>query len=139
MWRVYLAPVPRSKRGLASFVATAALLIARAASAQPQYTAPTDAPQWLKDRRYNEGIGIRSGDLEVHPGIAGEVGYDSNWFQRSTDTNVANGPPGAPVVPSFVVRVTPSLYLSTISRQRREGDGVAANPAAAFCQGINEP
>jgi hypothetical protein len=126
-----------TKRGLASFVATAALLIARAAGAQPQYTAPTDAPQWLKDRRYNEGIGIRSGDLEVHPGIAGEVGYDSNWFQRSTDTNVANGPPAAPVVPSFVVRVTPSLYLSTISRQRREGDVVAASPAAVFRAGVN--
>ena len=126
-----------TKRGLASFATTAALLIARAAGAQPQYTAPTDAPQWLKDRRYNEGIGIRSGDLEVHPGIAGEVGYDSNWFLRSTDTGVANGPPAAPIVPSFVVRVTPSLYLSTISRQRREGDLVAAAPATVFRAGVN--
>jgi len=126
-----------TKRGLASFVATAAVLIARVAGAQPQYTAPTDAPQWLKDRRYNEGIGIRAGDLEVHPGIAGEVGYDSNWFSRSTDTGVANGPPAAPVVPSFVVRITPSLYLSTISQQRREGDLVAASPATVFRAGVN--
>jgi len=25
---------------------------------------------WLKDRRYGEGVGIRTGDLELHPGIA---------------------------------------------------------------------
>ena len=41
------------------------------------------AQEWLKDRRYEEGAGIRTGDLELHPGIGGEVGYDSNYFLRT--------------------------------------------------------
>src|SRR5450432_1616003 len=35
---------------------------------------------WLSDRRYGEGIGVRVGNLELHPGIAAEAGYDSNYF-----------------------------------------------------------
>ena len=127
------------KIGFASFVAGALLLGAGAASAQPQYTAQADSPQWLKDRRYNEGIGIRTGDLELHPGIAGEFGYDSNYFLRSTQDGVANGPGASqtPPIPVLSFRVTPSLYLSTISRQRREGDLTAAPPALMFRTGIN--
>src|SRR5579872_5350549 len=108
-------------RGLAPSAVAVALLVSRAASAQTLLSQP-DSPQWLKDRRYAEGIGVRAGDLEVHPGIAGEGGYDSNWFLRSDKQNVANGPPTAPVIPALEFRITPSLYLSTISAQRREGD-----------------
>jgi len=70
-------------KGFAPSAVAVVLLASRAASAQSQYTAQPDSPQWLKDRRYNEGIGVRAGDLEIHPGIAGEAGYDSNWFLRS--------------------------------------------------------
>ena len=126
-------------RALASLAVAVAVLVSRSASAQPQYTPQGDSPQWLKDRRYNEGIGIRTGDLELHPGVAGEVGYDSNWFVRSSNSgpNIQNGPPGAPVVPAVAFRVTPSLYLSTLGAHRREGDVSAQPPAVAFRFGVN--
>jgi len=125
------------KRGFASFAAASALLIARAASAQPQYTAESDSPTWLKDRRYNEGIGVRTGDLELHPGIAGQFGYDSNYLLRSTQVGADNGPPLAPPIPALEFRITPSLYLSTLSSQRREGDVVRSAPDVAFRAGLN--
>jgi len=68
---------------------------------------------WLRDRRYTEGIGYRVGDLELHPGVAGEVGYDSNYFLRA--------PSEPPIIDEFRIRVTPSLSLSTLSPQRTEG------------------
>ena len=126
-----------TKRGLASSAVAAALLVSGAASAQTQYSGQPDAPAWLSDRRYAEGIGVRAGDLEIHPGIAGEAGYDSNWFLRSDHQNVANGPPIAPPIPALEFRITPSLYLSTIDPQRREGDLVATPPSVAFRAGIN--
>jgi len=113
------------------------MLFARAASAQTQNTTPTDAPSWLADRRYNEGIGVRTGDLELHPGIAGEFGYDSNYFLRSTKFGVVNGPPTTPVIPSLQIRVTPSLYVSTLTVERREGDVVRLPPPIAFRAGVN--
>ncbi len=124
-------------RGLASSAVAAVLLVSGAASAQTQYTAQPDNPQWLRDRRYAEGIGVRAGDLELHPGIAGEGGYDSNWFLRSDKQNVANGPPVAPPIPAIEFRITPSLYLSTIDAQRREGDLVAVPPSVAFRAGVS--
>jgi hypothetical protein len=128
-----------TKRGLASSAVAFALLLSRAASAQPQLTAGADAPQWLKDRRYNEGIGIRTGDLELHPGIAGEVGYDSNYFLRSdkTGANIENAAPNAPVISAAAFRITPSLYLSTLGAQRREGDYTTPQPSVAFRAGVN--
>src|SRR5436190_14311003 len=56
------------------------------------------AQGWLADRRYTEGTGIRAGDLELHPGIGGEIGYDSNWFLRShkEGPTIANGAPALP-------------------------------------------
>jgi hypothetical protein len=117
-----------------SSIAALALLVAPLASAQEQQvTAQTDSPQWLKDRRYNEGIGIRVGDFELHPGIAGEVGYDSNWFLRSTQPLVLN----SPVIESIPFRITPSLSLSTLGPQRRQADEVVQPPAIAFRAGIN--
>jgi hypothetical protein len=129
-----------TKRGLVATAALLVLLLPRGALAQAQYVAQGDSPQWLKDRKYNEGIGIREGDLELHPGIAGEVGYDSNWFLRSSGTGFANSggsPNFAPPIPAMVFRITPSLYLSTISPQRREGELNAQPPAIRFRAGIN--
>jgi len=131
-----------TKRGLASSAVVAALLVSRAADAQQQLVAQPDSPQWLKDRSYNQGAGVRTGDLELHPGIAGEVGYDSNWFYRTSNAGPApggylNGPPNAPVVPALEFRVTPSLYLSTLGPQRRQNDLVAQPPSVAFRAGVN--
>ena len=123
-------------RGLAASAVAAVLLVSRAAGAQAQYVAQPDSPEWLKDRRYNEGIGIRSGDLEMHPGIAAEGGYDSNYLLRSTTTGVSNGPPAAPVIPALEFRITPSFYLSTLGQQRREGDTGLPGPLA-FRAGFN--
>jgi len=89
-----------------------------------------DAQEFLKDRRYQEGIGVRSGDFEFHPGIAGEVGYDSNWFLRSekSGANVINAAPNAPVEGAGVLRITPSLSLSTLGPQRLEEGAAAQEP-----------
>ena len=121
-----------TKIRLASYATVLALFVPRLASAQAEYTAQSSSPQWLKDRRYNEGIGIRAGDLELHPGIAGEVGYDSNWFMRSSQAGAAN----TPVVEAVPIRITPSLYLSTLGAQRREGEG-SPPPAIGFRAGLN--
>jgi hypothetical protein len=127
-----------TKRGLASTAVAVALLVSRGAGAQEQYVPQADTPQWLKDRRYNEGAGVRAGDLELHPGIAGEIGYDSNWFLRTDKQGgFDNGPPGAPPIPALEFRLTPSLYLSTLGPQRREADVVAEAPDVAFRAGVN--
>jgi hypothetical protein len=97
--------------------ATAALVLfeAGAAGAQEQ--------PWLADRRYREGIGYRVGDLELHPGIAGEFGYDSNFYQRAD---------GEDPVGVYQLRITPSLSLSTLEAQRRGAAGVGAPPQVEF-------
>jgi hypothetical protein len=126
-----------TKRGLASSTGVVALLVSRAVAAQPQFVAQPDTPQWLQDRRYNEGIGVRTGDLEIHPGVAGEMGYDSNWFLRSDKQGADNGPPNTPPIPALSFRVTPSLYLSTLGPERREGDVAPQPPSVAFRAGVN--
>lgn len=83
-----------------------------AALAAASFTLPANAQQWLADTAFAEGIGIRVGNLELHPGIGGEFGYDSNYFQR------AEGEFGG-VVDAFRVRVTPSLSLTTLGSARR--------------------
>lgn len=108
------------------------------------------AQPWLGDRRFGGGIGIRAGDFELHPGIAGEVGYDTNFFQASGEVTPsgraavippeyrpvlpdgtsfgANGTFYEPTVGTFRFRVTPSLTLKTLGPQRTVGDGAEALP-----------
>src|ERR1700722_19062920 len=126
-------------RRLASSAAAvvAALLTSSVARAQAQFVGQADSPQWLKDRSFNEGAGVRTGDLELHPGIAAEAGYDSNYFLRSSNSGYENGPPNTPVVPALEFRVTPSLYLSTIGPQRRAEEPAAMPPGIAFRAGVN--
>jgi hypothetical protein len=65
---------------------------------------------WLSGRG-QPAIGLRAGDLELHPGVAGEVGYDSNYFQGAgidPDWDVVE-----PLDPSIRVRITPSLLVNT--------------------------
>lgn len=76
---------------------------------------------WLADRR-QRGMGIRAGDLELHPGVAGELGFDSNYAQGSGDEGQATGADDVflqePVVPSLRLRVTPSLSVNTLGPAR---------------------
>ncbi|WP_394820598.1 hypothetical protein [Pendulispora albinea] len=89
-----------------------------------------NAQEWLKDRRYQEGIGVRAGDFELHPGIAAEIGYDSNWFLRSNKSgpvapapgSLVNGEPQVKTQDGAVLRITPSITFSTLGPQRRAGD-----------------
>lgn len=88
------------------------------------------AQGWLADRKFTEGPGIRAGDLELHPGIGGEVGYDSNWFGRSSNSGplIANGDPNLPPRDAAVLRLTPSFYVSTLSQQRLSDNGQRVEP-----------
>jgi len=96
--------------------------------------ATASAQVWLRDRANTEGPGIRTGDLELHPGIGAEVGYDSNYFQRATNGESKAGGVGYPVVDTARLRITPSFYVSTLTSQRKEG-APAPPPAVAFNAG----
>lgn len=109
--------LPRVLRSCAVFAVPAAVLLSsKSASAQG----------WMKDRQYQEGAGIRAGDLELHPGIGGEIGYDSNWFLRShkEGANLINAGPTNPPREGAILRITPSFSLSTLGAQRMTQDGV---------------
>lgn len=92
------------------------------------------AQAWLRDRRYLEGEGLRGGDFEFHPGIGGEIGYDSNWFLRSnkTDPRFVNGAPQNPPTDGAVLRITPSLSLNTV----RAKDPTAAPSPIGFTAAV---
>lgn len=96
------------------------------------YSRPAHAQAWLADRKNTEGAGIKAGNLELHPGVGAEVGYDSNWLLRSNDNapNLVNGPPNAPRLDAGLLRVTPSLSLRTLGAQRTEGQN--SLPPVAF-------
>jgi hypothetical protein len=69
------------------------------------------AQAWMEDRSRREGPGIRVGNLELHPGLGVEAGYDSNVYLSSAGETQASG----------VLRFTPHLDLSTLGPERREG------------------
>lgn len=125
------------------FIASTALATCAFA---PGAFAQSERQPWLSDRRIGGGIGIRTGNFELHPGVAGEVGYDTNFFQaagrvtgrdgvvvipleyRPVRAGVAFGDTGTfnePVVGTFRFRITPSLTLSTLGARRTEDDSVA--------------
>lgn len=108
-------------------VSLVALGLSREASAQ----------EWLKDRKYQEGAGIRAGDFELHPGVGGEVGYDSNWFMRTHRDGFVNSNPEG----GGIIRITPSFSIATLGAQRREaaqaeGAPPPPPPAIAFRGGV---
>lgn len=110
---------PLRHRSTSGAVAMAIAVAVAGASAE----AAAQDQIWLRDRRYTEGAGIRVGNFELHPGIAAEVGYDSNYLRRADD----NGPAG-----SIRIRVTPSISLSTLGPQRMEGAGPTPPPDVEF-------
>src|SRR5450755_1909584 len=89
-------------------------------------TAHAQSQPWLADRRYGEGIGVRVGNLELHPGIAGEVGYDSNYFLRAPEENP---------IAAYRLRVTPSITLATLGAQRAPGLSPAGPAPISFQAG----
>lgn len=115
----------------------AGALLAAISLSAASWTSAASAQGWLADRRYTEGAGIRAGDLELHPGIGGEVGYDSNWFLRShtEGPDIANGPPALPPAGAAVLRLTPSFYVSTLGAQRLETSGAPAQPRVLSFRG----
>jgi len=58
-------------------------LIAALAFAWVGRSINANAQAFLADPRLTDGLGVKAGDFEFHPGIAGEVGYDSNYYQAS--------------------------------------------------------
>src|SRR4051812_44868019 len=82
-----------------------------AANAQTAIGTTSSQSTWLRDRRYTEGSGYRVGNLELHPGLAGEFGYDSNYLLRASTED-----PGA----ALHLKITPSLSVSTLSPQRKD-------------------
>ncbi len=69
---------------------------------------------WLQDRRFLEGKGYQVGDLELHPGLAGEFGYDSNMFHRASSEDP---------IDVYRLRITPSLSLATAEAGKRGPEG----------------
>jgi hypothetical protein len=129
-------------KAFAPCAAIAVLFAARAALAQTQSPVQADSPSWLSDRRYSEGPGIRTGDVELHLGAAGEAGYDSNWLLRTDRqicprpviNGVVNGPcdNGPPIIPAAEFRITPSFSVATLGPQRSD-----VAPDLAFRAGVS--
>lgn len=89
------------------------LAAAIAMMAAPAVAEAQDQP-WLRNRNYTEGIGYRVGEFELHPGLAAEFGYDSNYLHRAPEEDP---------IGSLRLRITPSLSLSTLGTQRRAAGG----------------
>ncbi|WP_232379716.1 hypothetical protein [Polyangium fumosum] len=101
------------------------------ATLAPTTAAGQDQP-WLADRRFTVGPGYRVGDYELHPGVALEFGYDSNFFLRASEGDAAGEPVGA-----MRLRVTPSFSFSTLGPQRKAGGASQAPPTAEFSGGLS--
>jgi hypothetical protein len=107
---------------------TRAFLAAALAVVSTTFSAAAQQP-WIKDRATGEGIGIRTGNLELHPGVAGEIGYDSNYFQRADDEE--------PIIDVYRLRVTPHLTLKTLGPARRgPGEAAGPQPTVNFTAGV---
>jgi hypothetical protein len=74
--------------------------IATRANAQAWLGSPTSA-----------GVGIRTGDFEIHPSLGVEFGYDSNYFSRGNSSNL-------PIVDTAFFRAVPSIGISTLTGAR---------------------
>lgn len=90
-------------------------------------TSSAAAQGWLSDRSRAQGPGFRLGNLELHPGLGVEGGYDSNLFFEDDNTDAA-----------ALLRVTAHLYMSTITGARQE-DGETTgddDPTLRFTAGV---
>lgn len=104
------------------------LLIA-ACCAWPTGTARAQA--WLSDRSRTEGEGFKVGNLELHPGVGAEGGWQNNVF---------NADPGNNVEAAALLRVSPHLFLSTRKARKQESDDAeqtGGGPRVAFRGGVS--
>jgi hypothetical protein len=93
------------------------------------------AQAWLSEPRRAEGAGIRVGRLVLHPGVAGEFGYDSNLFLRSSTPGTENGEPSLPRRELLIFRVTPHVSAASVDRDGellRDDAPSASPPTLAF-------
>lgn len=120
-------------------------LLAALALAWVGHSVDAKAQAFLQDPRIAEGLGIKAGNWEVHPGVAGEVGYDSNYFQAAGDRAA---PPGRePVYDAWRFRVTPSVSFTSYGRRAPlEGGGppptlkLSGNAAVSYnLVAVNDP
>ncbi len=96
-----------------------------AALAVSLFSWKASAQAWVNNRYY-DGPGVRAGNFELHWSAGAEFGYDSNYFRTAGD-----GRPGEEVVDVFLLRVTPSLRLTTLGEERRGG----VDPKVKFSAG----
>jgi hypothetical protein len=113
-------------------------LLAALAVACASHSSDVWAQVFLSDPRIGEGTGVKAGDFELHPGVAGEAGYDSNYFQRADVDQGPNPPkPGGmtvrekPTIGAYRLRVTPSLSFNSYGRRAPE-EGGGPPPSAIF-------
>lgn len=107
-------------------------LIAAAVATLASLSTNVWAQAFLSDPRVTNGLGVKAGSLELHPGVAGEFGYDSNYFLRSGATT--NGPGTAtaePLIGAYRLRITPSLSFVTYGRRAGE-EGAGPPPSVNF-------
>ena len=99
-------------RLLTALLLSPLLLVANSARAQDNTTyGPFDPYNW---NVYNEGPGIKLGEgLVFHPGLATELGYDSNVLLNGNADQV---------VGAGLLRLRLHLDLSTLPPQRITGD-----------------
>lgn len=74
---------------------------------------------WVDNRAIGEGIGIKTGNVEWHPGVAAQTGIDTNYLQRASGEpeETSFGPP----VSSWRFRVTPQVSVQTLDRSAELG------------------
>lgn len=73
------------------------------------------AQAWLADRSRAEGRGIRVGDFELHPGVGLEGGIHTNPFYSDKPAS------------SWMFRISPHLFFSTLSAERLASQGGQAS------------
>lgn len=87
---------------------------------------------WVADRRYGEGPGFSTNGIELHPGVAAEFGYDSNFFRASGD-EPEWGVQEA-VVPALRLQLTPALRMMNQGALRR-ANGLGGPPPKVIMEG----
>ena len=80
------------------------------------------AQQWVENRSYTEGIGIKLGSSMVfHPGLGVEAGYDSNVFYQDGDN-----------IGAARLRIVPTIAFATLPPQRLDLEEGGKKPSVEF-------